>query len=169
MLRLAAPVVLAEVGWVTMGLADTLMVGGLGPEAIGAVGISSSLFLGISIFAMGLLLGIVGIYGVISYVAAARTREIGIRLALGAAGRDVTGLFLRQGIVLALTGVAIGLVAAAGLIRVMSALLFGVSPIDPVTYLTVALGLTATALLASYIPAARAARVDPASALRWGI
>ncbi len=118
---------------------------------------------------VALLLGIVGIYGVISYVAAARTREIGIRLALGAAGRDVTGLFLRQGIVLALTGVAIGLVAAAGLIRVMSALLFGVSPIDPVTYLTVALGLTATALLASYIPAARAARVDPASALRWGI
>ncbi len=118
---------------------------------------------------VALLLGIVGIYGVISYVATSRTREIGIRLALGAAGRDVTGLFLRQGIVLALTGVAIGLVAAAGLIRVMSALLFGVSPMDPVTYLTVALGLTATALLASYIPAARAARVDPASALRWGI
>ncbi|MEP6594115.1 MAG: FtsX-like permease family protein, partial [Acidobacteriota bacterium] len=118
---------------------------------------------------VALLLGIVGIYGVISYIATERTREIGIRLALGAAGRDVTGLFLRQGLVLALAGVGVGLTAAAFLTRAMSTLLFGVSPIDPPTYAAVSLGLVAIALLASYVPAARASRVDPAIALRWGL
>ncbi len=118
---------------------------------------------------VALLLGIVGIYGVISYVATERTREIGIRLALGAAGRDVTGLFLRQGLVLAVAGVVTGLAASAVLTRVMSALLFGVRPINPVTYAAVSLGLVVTALLATYVPAARAARVDPAIALRWGM
>jgi predicted permease len=116
---------------------------------------------------VALMLGVVGIYGVISYVAVQRTREIGIRLALGAAQRDVTGLFLRQGLVLAVVGVTVGVIAAAALSRFMSALLFGVSGIDPITYIAVALGLGGTALLASYIPAARAARVDPAMALRW--
>jgi putative ABC transport system permease protein len=116
---------------------------------------------------VALLLGVVGIYGVISYVATERTREIGIRIALGAASRDVTGLFLRQGLLLSAVGITVGVVASAGLTRVMSALLFGVSAIDPVTYLGVSVGLAATALLASYIPAARAARVDPAIALRW--
>lgn len=116
---------------------------------------------------VALLLGVVGIYGVISYVATQRTREIGIRIALGAAARDVTGLFLRQGLWLAVIGIAAGIAAAAGLTRVMSTLLFGVSPMDPVTYVAVSMGLAATALLASYIPAARAARVDPAIALRW--
>jgi len=117
---------------------------------------------------VALLLGIVGIYGVISYVATERTREIGIRIALGAAPRDVTGLFLRQALVLAAVGILVGVAAAAVVTRVMSALLFGVSAVDPVTYLAVALGLGGTALLASYLPAARAARVDPAVALRWG-
>jgi putative ABC transport system permease protein len=117
--------------------------------------------------AVALLLGVVGIYGVISYVATQRTREIGIRIALGAAGRDVTGLFLRQGLWLAVIGIAAGVAVSAGLTRVMAALLFGVGPMDPVTYLAVSIGLAATALLASYIPAARAARVDPAVALRW--
>ncbi len=116
---------------------------------------------------VALLLGVVGIYGVISYVATQRTREIGIRIALGAAARDVTGLFLRQGLWLAVIGISAGLAAAAGLTRVMSALLFGVSPMDPLTYFAVSGGLAATALIASYIPAARAARVDPAMALRW--
>jgi predicted permease len=116
---------------------------------------------------VALLLGIVGIYGVISYVATQRTREVGIRIALGAAHRDVTGLFLRQGLVLAATGILAGVAASAGLTRVMSALLFGVSPLDPLTYTAVAVGLASTALLASYVPAARAARVDPAVALRW--
>jgi predicted permease len=117
--------------------------------------------------AVALLLGVVGIYGVISYIAAQRTREVGIRIALGAAHRDVTGLFLRQGLLLAAAGIAVGVTASAALTRVMSALLFGVSAMDPLTYVAVTAGLAATALLASYIPAARAARVDPAVALRW--
>ena len=117
--------------------------------------------------AVALVLGVVGIYGVISYVATQRTREIGIRMALGAATRDVSRLFLRHGLILVTAGVVAGTIAAALLSRVMSALLFGVSAHDPATYLGVAGGLAATALLASYLPAHRAARVDPAVALRW--
>jgi predicted permease len=116
--------------------------------------------------AVALLLGVVGIYGVIAYVALQRTKEIGIRIALGAVSRDVTALFLRQGLLLAGAGIAIGLIAAAFATRVMSTLLFGVRALDPLTYAAVAFALGATALLASYIPAARAARVEPALALR---
>ena len=108
-----------------------------------------------------------GIYGVIAYVAQQRTKEIGIRMALGAAGRDVSGLFVRHGIVLAGIGIVCGMVAAALLTRTMSALLFGVSAFDPLTYGAVALALGGTAVLASYLPARRASRVDPAEALRW--
>jgi predicted permease len=117
--------------------------------------------------AVALLLGVVGIYGVIAYVAQQRTKEIGIRMALGAASRDVSALFVRHGIVLAGIGIVCGLVAAALLTRAMSTLLFGVSAYDPLTYGAVALALGGTALLASYLPARRAARVDPAEALRW--
>jgi predicted permease len=116
--------------------------------------------------AVALTLGIIGIYGVIAYVAAQRSKEIGIRIALGAAARDVTGLFLRQGLLLAGGGIAIGLGAAAAATRVMSSLLYGVGALDPITYAAVALGLGLTALLASYVPAARAARIHPAEALR---
>ncbi|MGB2715482.1 MAG: ABC transporter permease [Vicinamibacterales bacterium] len=116
--------------------------------------------------AVAFLLGIVGIYGVISYIATQRTREIGIRIALGAARGDVSRLFLRHGLVLAGIGIALGVVAAAFVSRVMAALLFGVGAVDAITYIVVALGLGGTALLASYIPALRAARVDPADALR---
>ena len=116
--------------------------------------------------AVALLLGVVGIYGVISYIATQRTREIGIRLALGAAERDVSALFLRQGLVLAAIGIALGTAGAAALTRLMSALLFGVSATDPLTYAAAAIGLGGTALLASYLPARRASRVDPALALR---
>jgi putative ABC transport system permease protein len=115
---------------------------------------------------VALLLGIVGIYGVIAYIATQRTREIGIRMALGAARRDVSGLFLKHGLVLAAAGIAIGMTVAAVATRVMSALLFGVGALDPLTYVAVAIGLGATALLASYLPAHRASRVDPAEALR---
>jgi ABC-type antimicrobial peptide transport system permease subunit len=116
---------------------------------------------------MAMLLGIVGIYGVISYSVAQRTREIGIRMALGAAQRDVSGLFLRHGLILSGIGIALGVAGAAGLTRLMSSLLFGVSALDGVTYAAVAVGLGATALLASYLPAARASRVDPSVALRF--
>jgi ABC-type antimicrobial peptide transport system permease subunit len=115
---------------------------------------------------VALLLGVVGIYGVIAYVASQRVKEIGIRIALGALARDVTGLFLRQGLLLAGIGIAIGMVAAGVATRVMSTLLYGVHALDPLTYLTAAVALGLTAALASYIPAARAARVDPADALR---
>jgi len=116
---------------------------------------------------VALVLGIVGIYGVISYIATQRTREIGIRIALGAARGDVSRLFLRHGFLLAIVGIAIGIVAAAFVTRVMATLLFGVSSIDALTYASVAIGLGGTALLASYLPAVRAARVNPAEALRW--
>jgi predicted permease len=119
--------------------------------------------------AVALLLGVVGIYGVIAYVATQRTREIGIRIALGANDRDVSGLFVRHGLALTVTGLAIGLAAAAVATRVMSSLLFGVTAMDPITYVAVAFGLGATALLASYIPARRASRLDPATALRCEI
>jgi predicted permease len=116
---------------------------------------------------VALVLGVVGIYGVISYIATQRTREIGIRIALGAERRDVSRLFLRHGFLLAMIGIAIGIVAAALVTRVMSSLLYGVSSIDAVTYASVAIGLGGTALLATYLPAVRAARVNPAEALRW--
>ena len=117
--------------------------------------------------AVALLLGVVGIYGVIAYVAQQRTKEIGIRMALGAASHDVSRLFVRHGIVLAGIGIVCGMGAAALMTRAMSALLFGVSAYDPLTYAAVALALGATALLASYLPARRASRIDPADALRW--
>ncbi len=116
--------------------------------------------------AVALLLGIVGIYGVIAFIASQRTREIGIRVALGAQSSDVSRLFVRYGLVMTGAGVALGIVGAAGLTRLMSTLLFGVSALDPVTYVVVALGLGGVALLASYLPARRAARVDPVVALR---
>ncbi len=116
---------------------------------------------------VALVLGAVGIYGVISYSVSQRTREIGVRMALGAARRDVNRLVLREGAPLILAGLAFGLLAAFGLTRLMSALLFGVSPVDPVTFASVSLALAVVALVASYLPARRAAAMDPTEALRW--
>jgi predicted permease len=115
---------------------------------------------------MALLLGVVGIYGVIAYSVSQRTREIGIRMALGAQQPTVTGMFVRYGLLLTGVGVACGLVAAVLVMRLMSSLLFNVNPVDPVTYGLVSLGLVATAWLASYLPSRRAATVDPVEALR---
>jgi predicted permease len=115
---------------------------------------------------MALLLGVVGIYGVIAYSVSQRTREIGIRMALGAQQPTVTGMFVRHGLLLTAVGVACGLIAAVLLMRLMSSLLFNVNPVDPVTYGVVSLGLAATAWLASYLPSRRAASVDPVEALR---
>ena len=115
---------------------------------------------------MALLLGVVGIYGVISYSVSQRTREIGIRLALGAPLQQVTGMFVRHGLVLSGIGAACGLAAALALTRLMKSLLFDVSPADPLTYVAVSAGLILAATLASYLPARRATKVDPAEALR---
>ena len=115
---------------------------------------------------MALLLGVVGIYGVIAYSVSQRTREIGIRMALGAQPQAVTRMFVRNGILLAGLGVVFGLGAAFATMRLMSSLLFRVSPTDPVTYCAVSLGLIATAMLACYLPSRRAAVVDPVEALR---
>lgn len=115
---------------------------------------------------MALLLGVVGIYGVIAYSVAQRTREIGIRMALGAQQKILTNMFVRYGLVLTGIGVACGLVAAFITMRLMSTLLFQVNPVDPLTYAAVSLGLIFTAFLASYIPSRQAAAVDPVEALR---
>jgi ABC-type antimicrobial peptide transport system permease subunit len=117
--------------------------------------------------AMALVLGIIGIYGVISYTVSQRQREIGIRLALGAHGGDVLQMVLRQGAKMALAGVAIGIAAAAGLVPLMKSLLFGVTAHDPGTFAAVAGLLIFVALLACYIPARRATLVDPMVALRY--
>ncbi len=115
---------------------------------------------------MALLLGIVGIYGVISYAVSQRTREIGIRIALGAPQQSVLQMFVREGLILTAIGVACGLIAAAGLTQMMKTLLFEVSPMDPATYGAVSLVLATAALAASYIPARRATSIEPVEALR---
>ncbi|HEY2381500.1 MAG TPA: ABC transporter permease [Terriglobia bacterium] len=115
---------------------------------------------------MALLLGVVGIYGVIAYSVSQRTREIGIRMALGARRHELTAMFVRHGILLTGAGAAIGLIVAFAVMRLMSSLLFHVSPADPLTYLVVSLGLVVIAALASYLPARRTAGVDPSEALR---
>jgi ABC-type antimicrobial peptide transport system permease subunit len=115
---------------------------------------------------MALLLGIVGIYGVISYSVLQRTREIGIRVALGAQRRTITAMFIRDGLWLTSIGAACGLLAAFATMGFMSALLFNVSPVDPITYAAITAGVFAAACLASYLPSRRAASVDPVNALR---
>jgi ABC-type antimicrobial peptide transport system permease subunit len=116
---------------------------------------------------LGLLLALVGIYGVITYGVSQRTREIGIRMALGAARRDVLSLVLSQGIKLFLIGAAAGTALALMLTPVMSGLLFGVSAGDPLTFIVCAVFLGLVAVFASYLPARRAASVDPMVALRY--
>jgi putative ABC transport system permease protein len=116
--------------------------------------------------AMALVLGVVGIYGVIAYAVTQRTREIGIRMALGAQPAGLQRMFVRQGLLLAAVGASLGLVAAAGLTRLMSSLLFKTAAVDPLTYAVVSAILIMAAALASYVPARRATAVDPVEALR---
>jgi putative ABC transport system permease protein len=115
---------------------------------------------------VAVLLGVVGIYGVIAFIAAQRTREVGIRVALGARPPDVSRLFVRHGLGLTAIGLAVGLAGAVGVTRLMETMLFGVSALDPITFAGVAAGLGGVALLATYLPARRASRLDPWAALR---
>jgi hypothetical protein len=117
--------------------------------------------------AMAFVLGIIGIYGVMSYTVSQRKREIGIRLALGAQGRDVLQMVLKQGTRLAMVGVVIGIGAAFALTRLMANLLFGVTAHDPLTFASVAILLILVVLLACFIPARRATLIDPSVALRY--
>jgi predicted permease len=122
----------------------------------------------LGIFAgLALVLAVVGIYGVMSYGVAQRTNEIGIRMTLGAQRADVMGLVLRQGLGVALVGVAIGIAGALGATQLLSKMLFGVSPADPLTFAGVAVALIACALFPCYVPAWRATRVDPMVTLRY--
>jgi putative ABC transport system permease protein len=120
-----------------------------------------SLFAGIA-----LVLGVIGIYGVMSYAVAQRTREIGVRMALGASPGDARRMVLREGVSLAGVGIVLGVLAALVSTRALSGLLYGVTTMDPLTFGAVPIGLIVVALLASYHPARRATRVDPTTALR---
>jgi hypothetical protein len=116
--------------------------------------------------ATALLLSIVGIYGVLAYAVTQRRREVGIRVALGAAPRTVKKMFVYRGLILSGIGIVLGAVVAAGLTQLMSSLLFGVTPLDAVTFIAAAAFLAAAALCASYVPARRAATIDPMETLR---
>jgi putative ABC transport system permease protein len=116
--------------------------------------------------AMAVLIAVIGIYGVMSYHVAQRAREIGIRLALGAARRDVIAVVMRQGLTMVAIGMAGGLAASAGITRVLRSLLFGVSPTDPLVFSAIAVLLAITAAAAIYVPARRASRLDPLTMLR---
>ena len=122
---------------------------------------------GSRVSSLAFVLASIGLYGVIAYSVGQRTHEIGIRVALGARAVDVMNLVLRGGLNLALIGIAIGLAGAFALTRLMKSLLFGVTPTDAVTFASVSVGVIAVALLACYIPARRATKVDPLVALRY--
>lgn len=153
--QLAPDLPVTEAKTMQQSLADDLLEYRLGAAVAAALGV------------IGLLLAVIGIYGIVSFSTAQRTREIGIRMALGGSARDVTSLILRQGVRMVIIGLAIGVFAALGITRVMTRLLIGISPNDPLTYAAVALLLAAIALAACWLPARRATRVDPGIALRY--
>jgi ABC-type antimicrobial peptide transport system permease subunit len=122
----------------------------------------------LSVFsALALALSSIGIYGVISYLTGQRTQEIGVRIALGASGKDVLRMILGEGMRITLVGVVVGIAAALGLTRLITKMIYGVGAMNPIIFGGVAILLTGVALLACYIPARRAMRVDPIAALRY--
>jgi putative ABC transport system permease protein len=116
---------------------------------------------------VALALSAIGIYGVMSFSTAQRTHEVGVRLVLGAKRTDILGMVLRQGLSLAAAGIALGLAGALTLTRLLESFLFGITPADPLTYATICALLLSVALLACYVPARRATRVDLLNALRY--
>jgi len=122
----------------------------------------------LAIFAgLALILASVGIYGVMSYSVTQRTQELGVRMALGAQRRDIFSLVLKQGIILALIGVGIGVAGAIGLSKVLGSVLYGISATDPLTFISVALIMIVVALVACFFPARKATKVDPLTAMRY--
>jgi putative ABC transport system permease protein len=127
---------------------------------------ASTTFLFVAFAALALVLGVVGIYGVLSFLVSRRTREMGIRVALGAQRRDLLWLVMKEGAKFSIIGIAIGTTSALAVTRLLSSELYGVSPLDPVTFLGAASVMAIVTVLASYIPARRAMRMDPMVALR---
>jgi predicted permease len=146
-------------------VSEVRAMGAVVSEAVSAPASTTSLF--IAFAAVALLLGIIGVYGVLSFLVAQRTREIGLRIALGAQRGDVLVLIMKEGAKFSLAGIAVGLIGALLVTRLMSSELYGVSPLDPITYIGVAVVMAAVTLLACYIPTRRAMRVDPMVALRY--
>ena len=158
-LRAAVRAVDADLPLASVNTMDDLITQTTGPRRFAVLLLGG--FAGLAV-----VLAMIGLYGVMSYTVTQRTRELGVRLALGAAASEVLSLVMRQGVWLAVLGVGIGLVASLALTRVMKSMLFGVGATDPVTFVIMPLVLIAVALLASYLPALRATRVDPIDALR---
>jgi len=153
--QLAPDLPITEAKTMKLAIEDGLWIFRLGAGVAAAMG------------AIGLILAVVGIYGIVSFSTAQRTREIGIRMALGGSAGDVMRMILQQSVGMVIIGLVVGLLAALGITRLMTQLLIGVSPIDPLTYLAVAGLLSVVALAACWIPARRATRVDPMVALRY--
>jgi putative ABC transport system permease protein len=146
-------------------VSEVKTMGALVSESISTPASTTSLF--VAFAALALLLGIIGVYGVLSFLVTQRTREIGLRIALGAQRGDVLYLVIKEGAIFSFAGIGIGLAGAFLVTRLMSSELYGVSPVDPLTYVGVAMVMTAVTLLACYIPTRRALRVDPMVALRY--
>jgi ABC-type antimicrobial peptide transport system permease subunit len=134
-------------------------------EAVSTPASTTSLF--VVFAAVALVLGVIGIYGVLSFLVSKRTREIGIRIALGAQRRDVLWLVMKEGVKFSFAGITFGLAGALALTRLLSSELYGVRPGDPFTFFGVALLMAMVTLLACYVPTRRALRVDPLTALRY--
>lgn len=146
-------------------VSEVKTMGAVVSEAASTPASTTSLF--VSFALMALLLGIIGIYGVLSFLVSQRTPEIGVRIALGAQPRDVMYLVMKEGAKFSFAGIAVGLIGAFLVTRLMTSELYGVSPLDPITYLGVALIMATVTLLACYVPTRRAMRVDPMIALRY--